>query len=258
MGWSARNLINRKGLHNLVGALLSCKTYKSNFLKGYNEININLGDTLPYPYSWTPTRLVPTSASQVKVLDDSGNAATLTVPVAVSAGTITFTLANTGRYNIVLKVGTQKETGVFFVDPTNTDTSTPEWEYFDNADPEASGAAPAPATSLVTQAQLDDPNSVPRASLSSTFANYINLAKNPDTLISGAVTVDGSDQVTSAAVVWPNGQPGTLTITSRDANGAVLAYNITYGSPVTKTYTQPTITRNANGAATNVPAIVVS
>ena len=32
----------------------------------------------------------------------------------------------------------------------------------------------------------------------------------------------------------------------------------TYGSPVTKTYTQPTITRNAAGAATNVPQIVVS
>jgi hypothetical protein len=38
----------------------------------------------------------------------------------------------------------------------------------------------------------------------------------------------------------------------------VLAYNITYGSPVTKTFTQPTITRNTAGAATNVPQIVVS
>lgn len=94
--------------------------------------------------------------------------------------------------------------------------------------------------------------------LSATYAKYVQLAKNPDTLIAGAVTLDGSDLVTSAAVEWPNGSPGTLTITSRDANGAVLAYNITYGSPVTATYTQPTITRNANGAATNVPQIVVS
>ena len=86
----------------------------------------------------------------------------------------------------------------------------------------------------------------------------VQAAKNPDLLITGAVTVDGSDLVTSAAVVWPDGSPGTLTITSRDSNGAVLAYNITYGSPVTKTFTQPTITRNGSGAATNVPAIVVS
>lgn len=86
----------------------------------------------------------------------------------------------------------------------------------------------------------------------------VQAAKNPDLLVTGAVTVDGSDLITSAAVLWPDNSPGTLTITSRDANSAVLAYNITYGSPVTKTFTQPSITRNANGAATNVPAIVVS
>lgn len=86
----------------------------------------------------------------------------------------------------------------------------------------------------------------------------IQAAKNPDLIVTGAVTLDGNDLMTSAAVVWPDGTVGTLTITSRDANGAVLAYNITYGSPVAKTYTQPAITRNANGAVTNVPAIVVT
>lgn len=89
-------------------------------------------------------------------------------------------------------------------------------------------------------------------------ARYAQLAKNPDLLIAGAVTLDVDDQVTSAVVAWPDSAPGTLTITARHATGAVTAYNITYGSPATKTYTQPTITRNANGAATNVPQIVVS
>jgi hypothetical protein len=103
-----------------------------------------------------------------------------------------------------------------------------------------------------------DPKPPTRAELSATYASYANLAKNPDTIIAGAVTVDANDLVTSAAVVWPDGKPGTMTITSRDANNAVTAYNITYGSPVIKTFTQPTITRNANGAATNVPQIVVS
>jgi hypothetical protein len=51
----------------------------------------------------------------------------------------------------------------------------------------------------------------------------VQLAKNPDTLIAGAVTVDGNNLVTSAAVLWPDGTPGTLTITSRDANSAVTA-----------------------------------
>ena len=109
-----------------------------------------------------------------------------------------------------------------------------------------------------TKDRINDPTSEVRGALNATFASYVNLAKNPDTLIAGAVTVDGTDQVTSAAVVWPNGTPGTLTITARHSTGAVTNYNITYGSPVTKTFTQPTITRNANGAATNVPQIAVS
>ena len=96
------------------------------------------------------------------------------------------------------------------------------------------------------------------AALNATYVGLKQAAKNPDLLITGAVTRDGSDQVTSAVVEWPDGSPGTFTITSRDGSGNVLAYTITYGSPVTKTFTQPTITRNATGSATNVPQIVVS
>jgi hypothetical protein len=70
--------------------------------------------------------------------------------------------------------------------------------------------------------------------------------------------MDGKDLVTSATVIWPDGSPGTLSITARHSSGAVASYTVTYGSPDTKTFTQPTITRNANGAATNVPQIVVS
>ena len=66
--------------------------------------------------------------------------------------------------------------------------------------------------------------------------------------------------VTSAAVRWPDGAVGTFTADALSTAfpGAVDGYHITYGNPATKTYTQPTITRNAAGAATAVPAIVVS
>lgn len=120
----------------------------------------------------------------------------------------------------------------------------------------ASGVAPLDSGSRVAEANL--PTNLAATALSATYVGLKQAAKNPDLLIAGTVTVDGSDLVTSAVVAWPDGTPGVLTITSRDANSAVLAYNITYGSPVTKTFTQPTITRNANGAATNVPQIVVS
>jgi hypothetical protein len=85
-------------------------------------------------------------------------------------------------------------------------------------------------------------------------------AKNPDLLIAGSIARDANDAVTSAAVVWPDGTPGTFTADTLSTAfpGAVDGYHITYGNPVTKTFTQPAITRNANGAATNVPAIVVS
>ncbi|MEW9874048.1 hypothetical protein [Arthrobacter sp. HS15c] len=113
-------------------------------------------------------------------------------------------------------------------------------------------------TGFITLQESDLPNRLSVEELSATYLNLVQAAKNPDLLIAGAVTVDGSDQVTSAVVAWPDDTPGVLTITARHATGAVTNYNITYGSPVTKTFTQPTITRNANGAATNVPQIVVS
>lgn len=93
------------------------------------------------------------------------------------------------------------------------------------------------------------------ASLAAATATLIQWAKNPDQIIAGTVT---GDPVTSAQVVWPDGTPGTLTITARHSTGAVTAYNITYGSPATKTFTQPSITRATSGAATNVPQIVVT
>jgi hypothetical protein len=90
------------------------------------------------------------------------------------------------------------------------------------------------------------------------YARYIQLAKDPDTLVTGAITVDSNDLTTSAEVLWPDGTPGIMTITARHSTNAVTEYNITYGNPATRTYTQPLITRNTNGAATNVPQIVVS
>jgi hypothetical protein len=115
-----------------------------------------------------------------------------------------------------------------------------------------------PTQDTVVASFVSTAGSATQTALNATFIGLIQAAKNPDLLVAGAIVRDGSDQITSAAVLWPDGSPGTLTITSRDSTGAILAYNITYGSPVTKTFTQPTITRNANGAATNVPQIVVS
>lgn len=90
---------------------------------------------------------------------------------------------------------------------------------------------------------------------------FTQAAKAPDTIITGDITRDINGAATSAPVTWPDGTPGLYTaiVLSTDFPGAVDAYQITYGTPPVKTYTQPLITRDpATGAATNVPAITVS
>lgn len=85
-------------------------------------------------------------------------------------------------------------------------------------------------------------------------------AATPDLIISGVITRNANEAVTSAPVVWPDGTVGTFTATvlSSSFPGAVDAYTVTYGSPATKTVTQPTLTRNSAGSVTTRPALVVT
>lgn len=97
------------------------------------------------------------------------------------------------------------------------------------------------------------------ADLLATYARIAAWAKNPDTLITGALVRNGDGVVTSAAVVWPDGAAGTFTTDTIGTLDTIDAYHITYDNGTDElTFTQPAITRDANGAATNVPAMVVS
>ena len=83
--------------------------------------------------------------------------------------------------------------------------------------------------------------------------NYALLARTPEALISGPITLTNGAP-TSAAVTWPDGTAGTFTGTpSATFPGSLDSYTITYGT--TRTYTQPTVTRDASGNITNQPAI---
>lgn len=100
-----------------------------------------------------------------------------------------------------------------------------------------------------------------KAALRAALDTHVALAAIPDVLISGAITRNSNGAVTSASVVWPDGTVGTYTadVLSTAFPGAVDSYHITYGSPVTKTYTQPTVTRDAaSGVVTARPAMTVS
>jgi hypothetical protein len=109
-------------------------------------------------------------------------------------------------------------------------------------------------------ANVGDPIQPKDAVNLSYMAQLKQWAALPDLIIAGTITRDSNDAATSAPVVWPDGNPGTFTATAVSSSfpGAVDAYTITYGSPVTHTYTQAAVTRNSNGAVTARPAITVS
>jgi len=90
-------------------------------------------------------------------------------------------------------------------------------------------------------------------------AAMLQLARDPEALFSGAVTVNGDGAPTSANVKWPDGVVGVYSGTASSSfPGSVDAYTITYAGTPTKTYTQPTVTRNGSGFITNRPAITVT
>ncbi|MEI4273940.1 hypothetical protein TEK04_19640 [Klenkia sp. LSe6-5] len=124
------------------------------------------------------------------------------------------------------------------------------------------GGPPADPVDLRTAALLADPASATSAAgrAASVSANALALAGSPDLLIAGAITRDANGAATSAPVVWPDGDSGTYTATtvSTAFPGAVDAYTVTKGNPVTKTYTQAAVTRDATGAVTQRPALAVS
>jgi hypothetical protein len=80
-----------------------------------------------------------------------------------------------------------------------------------------------------------------------------------DALIVGVITRDGNGAATSAGVVWPDGTTGAYAATtvSTEFPGAVDAYTITYVGSVTKTVTQPLVTRDSSGAVTTRPEMTV-
>lgn len=92
------------------------------------------------------------------------------------------------------------------------------------------------------------------------FAQYANLARTPDQIITGTIVRNSDGAATSAPVIWPDGATGTYAADTLSTAfpGAVDGYHITYAGTNPKTYTQPTITRDSNGAAVVVPAITVS
>lgn len=104
----------------------------------------------------------------------------------------------------------------------------------------------------LTAARLNDRDKT----LQGVMVQFVN---DPSLMWSGTVTRDANGAPTSAAVTWPDGITGTYSGTaSTTFPGAVDSYTVTRSAVPFATYTQPAVTRDANGAITNRPAITVS
>lgn len=129
---------------------------------------------MPYPYSWTPTRVVPWTPSQVTVLTDIGGKVDLATPVSVSEGTLSFALRNAGSYTIEVRSGNRVERGRFSVDITGVDISTPEYIEYDANSPEQ--ATNASAIDYVTEDEISNPNSAARQAINADMDAKLALA----------------------------------------------------------------------------------
>lgn len=74
-----------------------------------------------------------------------------------------------------------------------------------------------------------------------------------------AINRDSDDVITTASVLWPDGRTGTFTTTVKNNTFLTVdAFTITYNGAPARTITQPLVTRNANGATTVIPNLIIS
>lgn len=101
------------------------------------------------------------------------------------------------------------------------------------------------------QALIDAALGLPTRLLEWAYASAFRLA---------SAQYDSNNALTTASIVWPDDSTGTFTtdVASTTFPGAIDAWHATYvQGGVTKTVTQPTVTRNSAGVVTAQPEITV-
>lgn len=135
---------------------------------------------------------------------------------------------------------------------------------------ESANSALAAATSntnagiALTAAQLAESNasaSALAAANSAAQSNQYDLFTWAFTQAFQVVTAtrDSNGAIVTASIVWPDGVSGVFTtdVASTAFPGAIDAWHATHVGTTTKTITQPTVTRDSNGAVVAQPAITI-
>lgn len=109
-------------------------------------------------------------------------------------------------------------------------------------------AAQAAAQEAQAAASAMAAQNLPTWALSQNFRLVDSVVRNDD------------DALVSANIEWPDGKAGTFTadVLSTEFPGAIDAWHATYAGPPAKLITQPSYTRNANGAVMTMPKITIT
>jgi hypothetical protein len=76
---------------------------------------------------------------------------------------------------------------------------------------------------------------------------------------SNPIPLDANGVVTTANIVWPDGATGVYVTDATTDDGAINAWHATYvNGTVSKTITQPAVTRDADGVVIYQPEITIS
>lgn len=178
-----------------------------------------------------------------------------------------------GTYSVVVSSqGTFQSIGVFSIDDETTETSINELLILGQT------AISNPLVQQVRQDALSAGESADAATASEQAATSAADAAalsaeqaaqgSPYNLVTWSYTQafqlvsatrDENGAIISANIVWPDGKLGIFTtdIASVDFPGAIDAWHATYVGTPTKTITQPSVTRDENGAVTIQPAITI-
>ncbi len=180
---------------------------------------------------------VKTQAGTDAVLYSANNAGSISNPVTTdSLGRFAFYAAN-GRYNLQVYIGSALFTvsnDILLEDPQDASPELIEGGTFRN------GALENVTIDGVSPAIL----------MAWAYAQTFQVV---------SATRDANSAITTATIIWPDGTAGVFTtdVASTAFPGAIDAWHATYASTPSKLITQPTVTRDANGAVIAQPAITI-
>ncbi len=117
------------------------------------------------------------------------------------------------------------------------------------------GAAPASTASSGEALVADGAGSTSWEAVATVAQDILEAAYDPNLV--GTITRNSDYAVTAGTALWPDGTTGAFTtlVLSTEFPGAIDSYSVVHGSD---TYTQPTMTRDDNGAVIVRPQIVIT